>query len=82
MADLTKQRVNAMRDINVACALALDNGIAELQSRSSLRLAFGESLGAQLIDTLGDVERKLAIDVAIDAAAVKRVQQASEPAHH
>jgi hypothetical protein len=70
-----------MRDVNVACSLALHNGIAELQSRASLRLAFGEPLGAQLIDTLGDVERKLTIDVAIDAPAAKRIHQPSEPGH-
>jgi hypothetical protein len=81
MTQVAETGVETSRDIHIASPFTLEDHVAELDSRPSRRLVVAEPLPAQLIDTLSDMERELAVDVALNPRREQRVQRASKPRH-
>jgi hypothetical protein len=72
--DISAHGVHAARDVDVARPFTLDEGAAELQSRTACGLRRVETLLAEVVRALGKMEGQLAIDLLLHAPRSKRVE--------
>ena len=73
VADVAKEGVNRVRDIDVAGAFSLGGHVAELQPGAPHRLVVTQAFRPQLVAALREMERELARDLVPDAPGAERI---------
>jgi len=76
VADIPQQGVHPPGDVRITRPFALHDDVAKLGPRAPQRLVVAEPLRAELAGALRDMERQLAVDVALDSPWQERVPDA------
>ena len=81
VTDVPHRGIHPAGDIDVTSSLALDDWVAELNSRPPSASSATDALRMQLVGALGDVERDLALDVAFEPVQDGPRCETSKPGH-